>query len=137
MRLIYVILDKYFISITLGFPLFKHRGIRHHRSLLFYFKNSWFEIHCGTLLSRKCRKVEQETEETFAVWQNLLTKNCCNLSKAELSSYMWKNRGHKLTGEAEGILGGVGRILLWVEGWGELVTLLLVFQGMSGLSVLS
>lgn len=37
---------------------------------------------------------------------------------------MWKNRGHKLTGEAEGILGGVGRILLWVEGWGELITLL-------------
>lgn len=35
---------------------------------------------------------------------------------------MWKNRGHKLTGEAEGILGGVGRILLWVEGWRELVT---------------
>lgn len=50
---------------------------------------------------------------------------------------MWKNRGHKLTGEAKGILGGVGRILLWVVGWGELVTLLLVFQGMSGLSVLS
>ena len=64
-------------------------------------------------------------------------KTVAKLSKAELGSYMWKNRGHKLTGEAEGILGGVGRILLWVEGWGELVTLLLVFQGMSGLSVLS
>lgn len=38
MRLIYVIVDKYFISIALGFPLFKHRGIRHYRSLLFYFK---------------------------------------------------------------------------------------------------